>query len=107
MFQPRCRSPNRTRPTSRAATESASANAAVGGGGGLLLLLTPPMDHWPAYPDPDKQHYASHPLGADAVAGRFVDRLVGVLRHSPGVQLVAQGERPGAIFVQRTRDSVR
>ena len=61
-------------------------------GGGLLLLLTPPLDDWPTLPDPQAGRIAPWPLTAAAVRGRFIARLVRVLRDQPGVVICAQGE---------------
>jgi len=61
-------------------------------GGGSLLLLTPPLARWPAFADPDKARYASHPHGPEAVAGRFLARLARVLDGAAGVQVIKQGE---------------
>ena len=61
-------------------------------GGGLLLLLTPPLDDWPILPDPQAGRIAPWPLTAAAVRGRFIARLVRVLRAQPGVVICSQGE---------------
>jgi tRNA(Met) cytidine acetyltransferase len=70
-----------------------SLGAALGAlrGGGLLILLTPPLDAWPAWPDPQASRIAVHPYTADRLSGRFVRRLVRILRDAPATALVQQG----------------
>ena len=63
-------------------------------GGGLLVLLTPSLDAWSRLPDPQAARIAPWPLGADAPRGRFIARLIRVLRRQSGVVIRAQ--RDGA-----------
>jgi tRNA(Met) cytidine acetyltransferase len=59
-----------------------NAFAAISGtlrGGGTLYLLTPPLPAWAAFPDPDYQRFLPYPYQAEAVNGRFLRRLVGML----------------------------
>ncbi|MCP4042334.1 MAG: tRNA(Met) cytidine acetyltransferase, partial [Gammaproteobacteria bacterium] len=60
-------------------------------GGGLLLLLTPSLDEWPAFPDPQHARITVFPYQPIDVTGRFLQRMVGVLRSSPDVVLIEQG----------------
>ncbi len=60
-------------------------------GDGLLLLLTPPLDEWPAFPDPEHRRIAVAPFKATDVTGRFLRRLVWVMRTAAGVQVIEQG----------------
>lgn len=62
-------------------------------GGGLLLLLTPPLDQWPRFPDPEHRRIAVYPLPPEAVTGRFLQRLVHVIRSGAGVAVIEQ-DRP-------------
>jgi len=57
-------------------------------GGGLLVLLTPPVRDWPAWTDPAAERFASFPHGAEAVTGRLIRRLCGLLDASPAVRRV-------------------
>jgi tRNA(Met) cytidine acetyltransferase len=61
-------------------------------GGGLLILLCPPLTDWPALPDPQAARIAPWPLDATAVAGRFIARLVRVLRDQPGLHVLVEGQ---------------
>lgn len=62
-------------------------------GGGLLLLLTPPLDEWPAFPDPEHRRIAVAPFKAADVTGRFLRRLVRVVRAAAGVRVITQQSR--------------
>lgn len=49
-------------------------------GGGLFLLLAPPLEAWPALDAQEKARIADYPHTPAAVGGRFLERLVGLLR---------------------------
>ena len=59
-------------------------------GGGLLLLLAPPLELWPAFKDPDYRRLAVAPYGADRVSGRFLSRLVEVIRQDRQICIIRQ-----------------
>lgn len=66
---------------------------AVGGtvvGGGVLLLLTPPLAHWPDYPDPETARIAPALFAPAAVGRRFLHRFVRLLAVAEGIAVVAQ-----------------
>ena len=59
-------------------------------GGGLLLLLTPPLCEWPGRSDPENERLAVFPHHAEDIGGRYLRRLVSVLRDDEDVALVEQ-----------------
>lgn len=63
-------------------------------GGGCIILLAPALDEWPAYDDPYHARMATPPYSARDVTGRFLARLVRVLREAQGVTLLGEGEAP-------------
>lgn len=72
----------------------ADAFGAVSGsirGGGLLLLLTPPLTDWPGFNDPEHARLAVAPYCAAAIKGRFLRRLVRVLREQTDLVVCRQG----------------
>ena len=60
-------------------------------GGGLLLLLVPPLEAWPAWDDPDHRRLTVAMHDPREVAGRFLQRLVRVIREDPGVTVWRRG----------------
>lgn len=66
-------------------------------GGGLLFLLTPDLSEWPHYADPEHARIAVAGIPASAVTGRFLARLVRLIREDPTViRLEQNGEIPAA-----------
>lgn len=51
-------------------------------GGGTLFLLTPPLDEWAVFADPDYRRFIPYPYVPEDVQGRFLRRLVRLLRRS-------------------------
>ncbi len=73
----------------------ADAFAAVSGtinSHGYLLLLTPPLHQWPGFEDPDYQRICVWPVTADKIKGRFLQRLSSMFLHTPGVEIISQGD---------------
>jgi tRNA(Met) cytidine acetyltransferase len=69
--------------------------AAVSGninGGGFLLLLTPPLDDWPDFSDPDNARVTVYPVPPEQVSGRYLKRLVKLIRKSDKVLRIEQGK---------------
>ncbi len=60
--------------------------------GGLLILAAPALADWPAYPDPEYARVTVPPFGVDALAGRFLARLVGRIRASPLADCIEAGQ---------------
>lgn len=59
--------------------------------GGLLILLTPPLDEWGDYADPEYARMAVYPYASAEVTGRFLRRLVKIIRVAQGVTCLEQG----------------
>lgn len=59
-------------------------------GGGILILLTPPFADWPRRTDPEAERIAVWPHRADALTGRFIRRLIRVLRADPTIVWIEQ-----------------
>ncbi|RLA34260.1 MAG: tRNA(Met) cytidine acetyltransferase, partial [Gammaproteobacteria bacterium] len=60
-------------------------------GGGLLLLLTPLLEAWPELPDPALARLLTSPATPDDAEGRFITRLIALLRTDPAVTCCTQG----------------
>lgn len=61
-------------------------------GSGLLLLLTPPLAAWPSFNDPEHARIVTAPYEVTEVTGRFLKRLVRILREAEGVIIIEQGK---------------
>ena len=60
-------------------------------GGGSLLLLTPPLKEWPDFVDPQNHRITVAPFSADELSGRFIQRMVRILRAASQASLYEQG----------------
>lgn len=60
-------------------------------GGGLLVLLTPPLVVWPELNDPEYARILPAGYGPETIGGRFVRRVVRILREDDSVYLAEQG----------------
>ncbi len=63
--------------------------------GGLLVLLTPPLDDWPAQPEPALQRFCMDGQTLTGMGQRFIARLGEILRQDAGVCREEQGAAPG------------
>jgi tRNA(Met) cytidine acetyltransferase len=61
--------------------------------GGLLLLLCPPLDRWPDFADPDYRRMVPETWEGEPLKGRFLRRLVRVLKTGTACLLV-EPDRP-------------
>jgi tRNA(Met) cytidine acetyltransferase len=94
----------------------ADAFGAVSGvipGGGLLLLLCPPLVQWEGFADPAAERIAVWPYAISDISGRFIRRLVSVLRNTRDVILIEQGSALPAlpppsrqVFANDNRDDI-
>jgi len=60
--------------------------------GGILVLLCPPLSEWEYFSDPASERIATSPYGYQDISGRFIRRLVGVIRDGTGVAIVEQNK---------------
>jgi len=68
--------------------------------GGALVLVTPPLADWPAFDDPEYARIAVPGWPRGAVRGRFLARLVRIVRAHPHA-LAAPGETPAPLQPRR------
>ncbi len=73
--------------------------------GGLMLLLTPPLDHWPDYPDPEYRRLLVHPLQPESAKGYFLTLIARALRTDREVSILQQGEAVPPVPVRSVVDS--
>ncbi|HET8700703.1 MAG TPA: GNAT family N-acetyltransferase [Nitrococcus sp.] len=68
--------------------------AAIGAvqGGGLALLLAPPLADWPDYADPATDRIAAYPHTHRQITGRYLQRLVRIIRASADILLLESGK---------------
>jgi tRNA(Met) cytidine acetyltransferase len=60
--------------------------------GGLLILLCPPLSEWEHFADPASERIAISPFTYKDISGRFIRRLIGVIREAAGVVIVEQNQ---------------
>lgn len=70
--------------------EALGAVAGAVRGGGLLILLTPRLDEWPDFADPENNRIAVFPHEPAGISGRYLARLVEVIRTDDRLVLVEQ-----------------
>lgn len=59
--------------------------------GGLLLLITPPLADWAAFDDPQNERITVAPYSPRQLSGRFIQRLVRLLRADRRSMLIEAG----------------
>ncbi len=57
-------------------------------GGGMFVWLLPELADLPVFPDPQRQRLSVFPHGPEAVGGRFLTRLAGIIRGFPRLTLI-------------------
>lgn len=67
--------------------------------GGLIVLVVPPMEDWPAWPDPELDRISMDGASPHEIGNRFVQRLVRVIEDDRDVVLVKQGRPLPAVTV--------
>ncbi len=60
--------------------------------GGLLILLCPPLSEWEQFADPASERIAISPFSYKDISGRFIRRLIGVIRDAAGMTVVEQNK---------------
>ncbi len=61
-------------------------------GGGFLVLLTPELDGWAELDDPQSERLNVALYPASSLKGRFIQRLVMIVRNDSNVVLIREGE---------------
>lgn len=61
--------------------------------GGLFLLCVPPLNEWPAFADPVNERIAVEPVPPSELGGRYIRRIVRIIRSFPELALIQQRGR--------------
>ena len=59
-------------------------------GGGLLVLLTPDIQKWQAFDDPEHRRMQVYPESENAVTGRYLNRLAGLIKDEELLSIVTE-----------------
>lgn len=79
--------------------------------GGVLVLVTPALEDWPAFDDPAYERIAAAGWPHAAVCGRFLRRLVRIIRKHPHTAVSESGIcpplQPGKALIRADEDGCR